>query len=117
MKVTRKHVTEYASVSEATVSYVINNGPRPVAPETRACVLDAIHELGYHPSDIARSLAKQRTRTIGLILPDTANPFFGEVAGVIEDLCYACGYTVLLCNSSLDQERETHYVSTLRSRR
>jgi LacI family transcriptional regulator len=117
MKVTRKQVAEHASVSEATVSYVINNGPRPVAAETRARVLQAIRELGYHPSDIARSLAKQRTTTIGLILPDTANPFYGEVARVIENLCYARGYTVLLCNSSMDQSRETHYANILHAKR
>ena len=117
MPVTRKEVANRAAVSEATVSYVVNNGPRPVAPDTRARVLQAIDELGYHPSDVARSLRKQRTSTIGLIVPDTANPFYGEIARIIENVGYANGYTVMLCNSNLDAEREASYVNLLRTRR
>jgi len=115
--VTRKHVADHAGVSEATVSYVVNNGPRPVAADTRARVLKAIQELGYHPSDVARSLRMQRTSTVGLIVPDTANPFYGEIARAIEDVCHAHGYTAILCNSSLEPERETEYVNVLLSRR
>jgi len=117
MPVTRKQVAELASVSEATVSYVINNGPRPVAAETRERVLKAIRELGYSPSDVARSLRTQRTSTVGLILPDTVNPFYGEVAQVIENICYERGYTLFLCNSSMSEAREQDYVNVLRSRR
>jgi LacI family transcriptional regulator len=117
MAVTRKQVAEYAGVSEATISYVVNDGPRPVAPATRERVLEAIRELGYHPSDVARSLRLQRTSTIGLILPDTANPFYGEIARIIENFGYAEGYTVILCNSNLDSERERDYIDMLRAKR
>src|SRR4051794_19856143 len=117
MAVTRKQVANLAQVSEATVSYVVNNGPRPVAAETRIRVLQAIETLGYHPSDVARSLRLQRTSTIGLVVPDTANPFYGEIARVIENIGYANGYTVILCNSHLNPEREEGYVTLLRSRR
>ncbi len=117
MPVTRKHVADRAAVSEATVSYVVNNGPRPVAPDTRARVLKAIQELGYHPSDVARSLRKQRTSTIGLVVPDTANPFYGEIARIIENVGYANGYTVILCNSNLDTDREAGYIELLRTKR
>src|SRR5579859_4412908 len=110
MPVTRKQVAALAEVSEATVSYVVNNGPRPVAAETRERVQRAIAELGYHPSDIARSLRMQRTTTIGLVVPDTANPFYGEIARIIEDVGSANGYTVILCNSHLDANREASYV-------
>jgi LacI family transcriptional regulator len=117
MKVTRKHVAAYAGVSEATVSYVVNNGPRGVTPETRARVENAIAELGYHPSDIARSLRMQRTMTIGLVVPDTANPFYGEIARTIEDFSYNQGYTVILCNSHFDSVRELDYVNLLLAKR
>src|SRR5262249_13773745 len=117
MGVTRKQVAQRAGVSEATVSYVVNNGPRPVAAETRSRVLAVIEELGYHPSDIARSLRLQRTSTIGLILPDTANPFYGEIARIIENAGYAEGYTVILCNSNLDIAREREYIHILRAKR
>jgi LacI family transcriptional regulator len=117
MSVTRKQVADRAAVSEATVSYVVNNGPRPVAPATRARVLKAIQELGYHPSDVARSLRMQRTSTIGLVVPDTANPFYGEIARIIENVGYANGYTVILCNSNLDTAREARYINLLRTKR
>jgi LacI family transcriptional regulator len=117
MSVTRKQVADRAAVSEATVSYVVNNGPRPVAAATRARVLKAIQELGYHPSDVARSLRMQRTSTIGLVVPDTANPFYGEIARIIENVGYANGYTVILCNSNLDSAREAGYVNLLRTKR
>jgi LacI family transcriptional regulator len=117
MAVTRKQVAKYVGVSEATISYVVNDGPRPVAPATRQRVLEAIRELGYHPSDVARSLRRQRTSTIGLILPDTANPFYGEIARIIENFSYAEGYTVILCNSNLDARRERAYIEMLRAKR
>src|SRR5262249_47632181 len=117
MSVTRKQVAQYAGVSEATVSYVVNNGPRPVARATRQRVQEAIKTLGYHPDDVARSLRMQRTSTIGLIVPDTANPFYGEIARIIESAGYENGYTVLLCNSNSDPAREANYIDTLRSKR
>src|SRR5262249_16607762 len=117
MGVTRKQVAQRAGVSEATVSYVVNNGPRPVAAETRSRVLAVIEELGYHPSDVARSLRLRRTSTIGLILPDTANPFYGEIARIIENASYAEGRTVILCNSNLNTAREREYIQILRAKR
>jgi LacI family transcriptional regulator, galactose operon repressor len=117
MAVTRKQVAQRAGVSEATVSYVVNDGPRPVAAATRDRIQAAINELGYHPSDIARSLRLQRTSTIGLILPDTANPFYGEIARIIENASYAEGHTVILCNSNLDPVREREYIHILRAKR
>jgi LacI family transcriptional regulator, galactose operon repressor len=117
MAVTRKQVAQRAGVSEATVSYVVNNGPRPVAVGTRERILAVIEELGYHPSDVARSLRLQRTSTIGLILPDTANPFYGEIARIIENASYSEGHTVILCNSNLDPVREREYIHILRAKR
>jgi LacI family transcriptional regulator len=117
MSVNRKQVAAYAFVSEATVSYVINNGPRPVAPETRERVLNAIRELGYSPSSVARNLRTQRTTTIGLLIPDIMNPFYAEVAQVIENTCFTRGYTTVLCNSSRSQQHEEDYVKVLRSQR
>ncbi|HVU10704.1 MAG TPA: LacI family DNA-binding transcriptional regulator [Phototrophicaceae bacterium] len=117
MSVNRKQVAAYAAVSEATVSYVINNGPRPVAPETRERVLRAIRELGYSPSTVARNLRAQRTTTMGLLLPDIINPFYAEVAQVIENTCFAHGYTTILCNSSQSQQHEQDYVNMLRAQR
>src|SRR5579884_2548749 len=95
---TRADVARLANVSPATVSYVVNGGPRPVAPATRDRVLAAIAQLGYRPNAIARSLVHQRTHVLGLIVPDNANPFFAELAHQIEDHAFARGYSVALCN-------------------
>ncbi|MFQ5855047.1 MAG: LacI family DNA-binding transcriptional regulator [Anaerolineae bacterium] len=117
MSVTRDDVARRAGVSPATVSYVINDGPRPVSAETRAKVLEAIRELGYRPSAVARSLRRQKTTTLGLIVPDTNNPYFAEVARGIEHIAFESGYTVILCHSGYDPERELQYVDVLREER
>jgi LacI family transcriptional regulator len=72
-RITRKDVAERAGVSVAVVSYVVNDGPRPVAPETRAKVEKAIEELDYYPNELARGLRLQQSSTIGLITPDFTN--------------------------------------------
>jgi LacI family transcriptional regulator len=69
-RVTHQDVARLAGVSTAVVSYVINNGPRPTAPETRDRVLRAIQELNYHPNALARGLRAQRTNVIGLVIED-----------------------------------------------
>ena len=102
-----------ARVSVATVSYVINSGPRPVAKATRERVLRVIRQLDYGPSEIARSLRLQRTRTIGLILPDTANPFYAALAKGVEDTGFSLGYSVLLCHSDYDATRERAYAEVM----
>jgi LacI family transcriptional regulator len=111
-RATRADVAEMAGTSTAVVSYVINNGPRRVAPATAERVRAAIQELGYRPNAVARSLRLQRTRALGLVVPDLANPFFAELASAIE--MYASGYgEALLLGNSLDsEERETENLRT-----
>jgi len=91
----------------------MNNGPRPVAKATRARVLRVIRQLDYGPSEVARSLRLQRTRTIGLILPDTANPFYAALAKGVEDTGFALGYSVLFCHSDYDANRECAYAEVM----
>jgi LacI family transcriptional regulator len=114
---TRKAVARYAGVSESTVSYVVNNGPRPVSPETRQRVLDAIAVLGYQPNAVAQSLRRQHTTIIGLIVPDTANPFYGQVARVVENACDDFGYAVMVCNTGGSQARAGRYLEQLAANR
>lgn len=111
--VTRDDVARRAGVSPATVSYVVNNGPRPVSPETRTRVLQAIKDLGYQPNAIARSLRRQRTSTLGLVLPDTNNPYFAEVARAVETAAFSQDFRVVLCHSNYDPEREQQYMDLL----
>ncbi len=115
--VTRNDVARLAGVSAATVSYVINNGPRPVAEETRSKVLKVIQDLDYHPSAVARNLRMQRSSTLGLVLPDTQNPFYSQVTRGIETVAFENGYSLLLCPSDYSLEREIQYIDTLQMQR
>jgi LacI family transcriptional regulator len=115
-RVTRNDVAAHAGVTPSTVSYVINNGPRPVSAAARERVLKAIDELGYQPSDVARSLRTQRSMTLGLVIPNTANPFYAEVARAVEEVGFERGYTVFLCHSSHLPERERRYAELLRAK-
>lgn len=99
-----------AGTSTAVVSYVINNGPRPVAPATRERVLAAIKELGYRPDRVAQAMASRRTDLIGLIVPDARQPFFGEMAHAVEQAASERGKMVLVGNSDYIGEREVHYL-------
>lgn len=116
MTVRRSDVARLAGTSPSVVSYVLNGGPRGVAEETRQRVLAAIEQLGYRPNGIARSLRMARTMTLGLVVPDNANPYFAELARAIEEESFAEGYTLLIGNSSEDDDRQTTYVQTFLAR-
>jgi len=105
-------VAREAGVSLMTVSRVLNNKAE-VSPETRQRILDVIARLDYRPSGVARSLVTQRTSTIGLVVPDNANPFFSEVARGVEHAAYAQGYNVFLCNTDEDLDRERAVLHSL----
>lgn len=109
---TIREVAEKAGVSFTTVSHVINN-TRFVSEGTRSRVLMAMQELGYRPNALARSLRRGETLTLGLILPDSANPFFAEIGRSIEDSAFRQGYNVILCNTEGDKEKERSYVEVL----
>ena len=114
--VTRADVARRAGVSNAVVSYVLNNGPRGVAPDTRERVLAAIEELRYRPNAVARALKVRRTETFGLLVPDNSNPFFAELARAIEDVAYRAGHALVLANSNNDRERERAQLNALLDR-
>ena len=114
--VTRNDVAEYAGVSTAVVSYVVNEGPRKVAPETRERVLDAIRALGYRPNATARALRMGTTRTFGLITPDGGNPLFAELAKAIDREAAARRYVVLQTSADGDPLTERAKIAELLTR-
>ncbi|TDD20902.1 LacI family transcriptional regulator [Kribbella turkmenica] len=114
--VTRNDVAEYAGVSTAVVSYVVNEGPRRVSPETRERVLEAIRVLGYRPNATARALRMGTTRTFGLITPDGGNPLFAELAKAIDKEASARGYVVLQTSADGDPETEHAKIAELLTR-
>lgn len=113
---TRTDVALHARVSTAVVSYVVNNGPRNVSPATRTRVLESISVLGYRPNAAARALKVGVTGLIGLVMPDSTNPFFAEYAHAVEQAAAAKGLAMILVNSARDIDHERDLVHKLISR-
>jgi LacI family transcriptional regulator, fructose operon transcriptional repressor len=107
-----KDVAQIAGVSTATVSRVLANSSR-VKEETRKLVLDAVEQLNYRPNLIARSLRAQKSAKIGLVVSDIRNPFFTAISRAVEDAAYEQGYSVLLCNTDENSEKEELYLNVL----
>lgn len=110
-----KDVAKTAGVSIATVSRVLNNID-VVNEDTKRKVLDAIKELGYRPNIVARSLKTQRTKTIGILIPDISSQFYPEIVRGAEDVANIYDYNVILCNSDFDSEKEKEYLRVLKEK-
>lgn len=110
--VTIKDVARRAGVSITTVSHVINQ-TRTVSGPLRDQVLQAMQELGYRPNTLARGLRRGETSTIGLVIPDNSNPYFAELARLIEDQGFNHGYSVILCNTDDNPVKERTYIEAL----
>ncbi|QWF77223.1 LacI family DNA-binding transcriptional regulator [Amycolatopsis sp. CA-230715] len=102
-------VAERAGVSTATVSRALN-GKSTVDPALAARVQAAATELGYHPNGLARNLRRQETAVLALIISDVENPFFTAIARGVEDVAQTAGYSVVLCNSDENAEKERRYI-------
>lgn len=109
-------VAEQAGVSTSTASRALNR-PALVGPETAARVRAAAERLGYVPNPFARSLRVRGGKTLGLIVPDSTNPFFAEVAKGVEAACFRAGYSLVLCNSDRSLEKEQAQARVLHERR
>ena len=105
-----KDVASLASVSEATASLVMNNRPG-VKSETRERVLEAAMSLGYTPNFIARGLAMQKTHTIGLVVTDIENPFFGTLTRYVDEYVLNRGCNLILSVSNDDPGLEERIIS------
>ncbi|SFK40710.1 LacI family DNA-binding transcriptional regulator [Amycolatopsis sacchari] len=102
-------VARRAGVSTATVSRALN-GKSTVDPALVARVRAAADELGYHPNGLARNLRRQETAVLALIIADVENPFFTAIARGVEDVAQTAGYSVVLCNSDENAEKELRYI-------
>lgn len=111
-RVTIKDVATRAGVSKSTVSHVLNK-TRVVEEATRRKVLSAVEELGYRPSQVARSLISKRTKTAGLLISDVSNPFYPDVILGVEEVAFANDYSIFLCNTNYDLERGLNLVQSL----
>ncbi|MEN8192568.1 MAG: LacI family DNA-binding transcriptional regulator [Bacteroidota bacterium] len=117
MAPTLKDVANRAGVHPSTVSRVLRKQENlKILESTRKRIFEAVEELNYHPDFTARALRMKKSFTIGLIVPDIGNPFFSRIARTIEQLGFEKGYTVIVCNTDEDQEKENLYVTHLLSR-
>jgi LacI family sucrose operon transcriptional repressor len=110
---TIKDVAKRAGVSVTTVSRVMNNRGY-LSAEMKKKVTAAIKELDFHPNDLARSLHRQKSYIIGLIVPSVQHPYFGALANYIEGYAYDAGYKVLICNSLQEKAKELDYITMLK---
>src|SRR5471030_1446676 len=111
-----KDVARLAGVSTSTVSHVINKN-RFVSDAIADKVNAAVEQLNYAPSALARSLKLNQTRTIGMLLTASSNPFYAEVVRGVERSCYERGYSLILCNTDGDAERMNRSMETLLQKR
>lgn len=109
-----KHIAELAGVSLGTVSHVLN-GTAGVREPLRQRVLDAVRATGYQPSQLARGLRRDKTNILAMIIPDILNPFFPGVVRGAEDVAFAKGYRLVLCNTDNDHGKEMMHLNALRT--
>ncbi len=105
-----------AGVSTSTVSHVINKD-RFVSDAVREKVETAIKTLNYAPSALARSLKINQTRTIGMLITASTNPFYSELVRGVERSCFERGYSLVLCNTEGDEQRMNSNLETLMQKR
>jgi len=109
---TIKDVAKLAGVSVATVSRVINHSPK-ASDSSREAVQNAMQHLQYHPNANARALAQQATETLGLIVADVSDPFFGAMVKAVEQVAYATGNFLLIGNGYHNVEKERQAIEQL----
>jgi LacI family transcriptional regulator len=111
---TGQDVAKRAGVSIATVSRVLNDSPH-VRPAVKLKVLRAVKALNFQPNRTAQRLRAKQSKVLGLIISDIENPFFTSIVRGIEDVAYHHGYSLVLCNSDEDPEKEKLYIDVMRA--
>ena len=106
---TLKDVAAECGLTVTTVSRVLNNRGY-ISDETRKKVFAAMEKLNYKPNEVARSLSKKTTKTIGVIVPHIRHPYFSEMISNIENAAGKHGYKIILCNSKGRNNKEKEYL-------
>lgn len=109
-------VAKVAGVTPTTVSRVINNRGY-ISEKTKTKVFEAMKELNYQPNEIARSLSKKKTNTIGVIVPHISHPYFSKLISNLENQASKKGYKIILCNSKEEAKKEQEYLDMFKSNR
>ncbi len=111
-----REIAEKAGVSIATVSRYLN-GTERVSKESGSKIQREIDRVGYVPNALAKAIFTKKSEVIALMIPNIVNPFFNQLATVIEELCHEKGYTLMLCNTEDNKEKEAKYIDVLKAHR
>jgi DNA-binding LacI/PurR family transcriptional regulator len=113
---TIKDIARALGISPSTVSRALKDHP-DISPKTRKAVKELADKLHYEPNAIALSLRSRSSRTIGVVIPEIVHYFFSSVISGIEEIAYKSGFTVIICQSNEDYEKERNIIHTLMSNR
>jgi len=118
MAVTLNDIASRAGVSVSTVSRVLNNkgGKYRISQSKQDLIFSIAEQMNYIPNQLARGLRLKKTHAIGLVVPDISNPFFAHVTRIIQTESYKLGYTLIVCNTDENQDKEIEQISLLRSK-
>jgi len=113
-----KNIAEHAGVSKTTVSFVLNGrgDEKNISAETQKKVLDTAKLLNYQPNHLARSLSMGRSYTIGFVVPDISNPFFGKIARLVERFAEEKKYSVMVASTDENPLKEQKIIESFRNR-
>ncbi|MBN1598578.1 MAG: LacI family DNA-binding transcriptional regulator [Bacteroidales bacterium] len=115
-QVTIKDIAKALGISPSTVSRALKDHP-DISPKTRKAVKELAERLNYEPNALALSLRSKQSKTIGVIIPQIVHYFFSNVISGIEEIAYESGYTVIICQSNEDYDKEKNIIHTLMSKR
>ena len=115
-KVTIKHIAKIAGVSVSTISRALRNDPT-ASPKTIKRILNIAEKLNYYPDSLAKSLRQKKTNTIGIIFNDLNNPFYTEILSEIGEILNEKNYSMIICYSNYDFNRERKNILSLLSKR
>lgn len=113
MRVTLKDIAKATGLSTATVSLVLNHKKHRISEQTQQLVFETAKKMDYRPNQLAVGLITKRTNTIGVIVPDITNAFFAVLAQTIEGLCYEIGYSIILCCTNENPDKDVSYTQVL----
>ncbi|MGI4020345.1 MAG: LacI family DNA-binding transcriptional regulator [Janthinobacterium lividum] len=117
-KISLSDIAKMFNVSSATISYIINGKAKEkrISKELAERVLEKVEKIGYKPNQLAKSLRTGTSKIIGLMVDDISNPFFADVAKMIDDLAYTNGYRIIFCSTDNETKKAKEIITMFRDR-
>jgi LacI family transcriptional regulator len=109
-------IAKELGVSKTTVSFVLNKRDKSISPQTRKRILDFVKKVGYKPNSVAKALKEGKTNTIGYLVPDISNPFYGNIARKIEQQLDDTPYQLIIGSTDESEQKESEIIHSLLDR-